>query len=426
MKVTILKIFFSIICILVAFQTYAQETNAWDLNKCINYALKHNITISQSYLREKSAKLTYDQSKWERLPNLYGSASQTFSNNSDVTNVGLQSEMTLFNGNKINYTIHQNKLITEQKAIEIEESKNSIELAITEAYIQSLYYKENITLAKKVLESSLQEFEQSKTKYDLGTISIKEYSDMESQYAKNEYSVIKAENLYNQQILTLKQLLELPPETSFTIVTPNVSIDSISIPNTEQVYTSACKILPEVQRSLYQSKIDSLDISIAKANYYPSLSLSSGISSNISDYHINVYDQLNDNIYSSLRLQLTVPIFYKFERKTQVELAKINAQNNVYEIESTKKNLYKKIENAYLNATSSYAEVLSLQKVEIAAAKSYELTREQFNYGATNSTNLLLAQTNYINAGISLVQAKYMTLLYYQLLQFYQGNPIRF
>ena len=45
--------------------------------------------------------------------------------------------------------------------------------------------------------------------------------------------------------------------------------------------------------------------------------------------------------------------------------------------------------------------------------------------GAINTTDLVLTQNTYSNAEQNYIQAKYLGILYAQLLQFYQGNEIK-
>ena len=88
------------------------------------------------------------------------------------------------------------------------------------------------------------------------------------------------------------------------------------------------------------------------------------------------------------------------------------------------KNLYKEIESTCQSAKAYEMELRALEKSEKAAAVSYELAQKQFKVGATSATNLLIAETNYIEANISKLQTKYMAVLYYLLLQQYQGKTI--
>jgi len=150
-----------IVSLLFAEFNFAQETQTnatikiWSLQDCITYALENNITVKDAILDKNIAEIDYNKSKSSRLPNLYGSASQSFSNGNTIdpitssyvteqinsTNVGLNTSMTLFQGNQINNQIKQNKILFDQSVYQEEVEKNNIVLSILETYLQTLYSK---------------------------------------------------------------------------------------------------------------------------------------------------------------------------------------------------------------------------------------------------------------------------------------------
>ena len=113
------------------------QSSTWSLNDCINYALKNNITIKNATLNKNTTEINYNLVKSTRLPNLFGSASQSFTNGNSIdpitsnyvtdqiysTNVGINSSMTLFQGNQLNNQIKQNKLLLNQSILQEEVEK---------------------------------------------------------------------------------------------------------------------------------------------------------------------------------------------------------------------------------------------------------------------------------------------------------------
>lgn len=405
----------------IAIAAVSQEDSSsrWDLSRCISHALENNITISQSKLQQKISALEYTQSKFERLPSVNASASQSLLGPA-TTSFGINAGMNLYNGLNTEYNIQKQRISLEKQATQTESVKYDITTAVVEAYLQLLYNKENIEVAEKILESSNAQLTLAQAKYKLGSISAKDASDIEAQYANNEYSLIRARNTYAQQLLTLKQLLEINPETNFDIATPTIGTTTYEIPSVNDVYQTAYTQLPNIKNIRQQQSIDSLSIKMAKSAYYPLLSLSAGLGAS-ADYFDN-QSEIQGN--KSLRLSLSVPIFNNLQTKTNVEKARINSEYNTLALESAKKNLYKEIESTCQSAKAYEMELRALEKSEKAAAVSYELAQKQFKVGATSATNLLIAETNYIEANISKLQTKYMAVLYYLLLQQYQGKTI--
>ncbi|MBR4115953.1 MAG: TolC family protein, partial [Bacteroidales bacterium] len=178
------------------------------MERCISHALENNVSVSQSYLKQRSSELQLKQAKMNRLPSVNGSASQSLLDPAN-TSFGVNASLNLFDGFNTENNIKKSKIEHERQAIQVEQAKYDIEIAVIEAYIQALYAKDNISLAEKLLETSEKEMKISEAKFKVGSISQKDYSDMAAQYANKQYSLIRATNQYSQQLLTLKQLLEL-------------------------------------------------------------------------------------------------------------------------------------------------------------------------------------------------------------------------
>ncbi|MDT7828315.1 TolC family protein [Pricia sp. S334] len=61
----------------------------------------------------------------------------------NATSLGLNSQITLFQGNQINNQIKRSKFLVDQYSLFEKEAKNDITLGITESYIQLLYAAKN-------------------------------------------------------------------------------------------------------------------------------------------------------------------------------------------------------------------------------------------------------------------------------------------
>ncbi|SHI22474.1 TolC family protein [Leeuwenhoekiella palythoae] len=430
---------------LEAIQQKLTETDpdqvTWSLQDCIDYAALNNLTVLDAQLDASSAAVNYKQSKQQRLPDLTGSASESYSRgysidpitsnyvNQDIfsTSTSLNTSITLFQGSQLNNQIDQNALLLDQSALFIEEAKNNITLSLTEAYLQALYYKEAIAVAQNTLTGSQQESKIAKSRYDAGAIAKKDYSDALSQEASNNYELIQAQNSYEAQLLLLRQLLELEPETNFDIVDPDIDYNgSTLLLNKVDVYHNALNTLPEIAASKLDIDISEKDLEIAKGAYLPTLSLTGSLGSGYTSIQdMSFTDQFDINFNQRLGLSLSVPIFNRGQTKANVQNAKINIEKANIALRTQEKELYNKVETAWRNARSSQEQLIAAEAARNAAKDSYELAQKQYEVGAINTTDLVLTQNTYSNAEQNYIQAKYLGILYAQLLQFYQGNEIK-
>lgn len=441
-----MKLYLLIGMLLIAQLNFAQEVSSnstpkiWSLEDCIAYALENNITVKDAALNKNSAEVTYNKSKSSRLPNLFGSASQGFSSGNTIdpitsdyvtdqihsTNVGINSAVTLFQGNQISNQIKQDKLLFEQSVFQEEVEKNNIVLAILETYLQTLYSKESIVIAENNLVASEKEVIRAKQRLDVGTIAISEYTEAQSQAATNKYQVITAKNNYQQYIITLKQLLELSPLETLEIETLNNTSLFNETLNKTDIYNKALSFLPEIEASNLHVAANEKELDIAKGGYLPTLSLSGSLGSGYTSVNSNTFsNQFDVNFNQKLGLTLNIPIFNRNQTKSAVQTALINIDKAEIQQQTTEKEVYKKVETTYQNAVSAQEQVLASEASKIAAEQSYILAQKKYELGGLSTTDLVISQNTFTNAQQTYLQAKYLNILYHQLLQFYQGNDIK-
>lgn len=441
-----MKRFLIIITLLLTQIVLSQETNSetakvWSLEDCLEYAVENNITIKDAALNKDQSAVDYSASKSSRLPNLYGTASQSFSNGNSIdpitsdfvndqiysTNASLNSSLTLFQGNQINNQIEQNKLLLNQSVFLEEETKNNIIVSILENYLQILFAKESITIAENNLTASEKEVERAKARLDAGSIALNDYTEAQSQAATNKYAIITAKNTYQQYIIALKQLLELDPTQDIEIQTLDNDIDYVTIElDKMSIYNNALGILPEVNASKIGIEVSEKDLDIAKGAYLPTLSLISSVGSGYTSINDNNFsDQFNVNFNQRVGLSLNIPIFNRNQTKAAVQTAQINIEKAEIFQQSTVKEVYKKVETAYQNAISAQEQLVAAEASQTAAEQSYNLAQKKYELGALSTTDLVISQNTYTNAQQNYLQAKYLSVLYHQLLQFYQGNEIK-
>ncbi|SHK19510.1 outer membrane protein [Maribacter aquivivus] len=442
-----MKQYIIIASILFAHFAFAQdvETNTaskiWSLEDCISYAIENNITIKDADLNTSISEVNYNKAKSAKLPNLFGSASQNFSSGTSIdpitsdyvsdqihsTNLGINSSVTLFQGNQLNNQVKQNQLLVEQNSLLAQEAKNNIVISILESYLQTLYSKEGISIAENNLSASEKEVLRAKSRLDAGTIALSDYTEAQSQAATNKYNVIAAKNDYELNIINLKQLLELSPLEDLTIETVDENQDLINLElNKEAIYTNALAYLPEVEASKTNILVNEKELEIAKGGYLPTLALTGSLGSGYTSIRDNTFtDQLDVNFNQRLGLSLSIPIFNRNQTKSAVQTASFNIEKAEIQKQTIEKEVIKKVETAYQNALSSQEQLVAAEVSQDAAEQSYNLAQKKYELGDLSTTDLVISQNTFTNAQQNYLQSKYLNILYHQLLQFYQGNDIK-
>jgi len=419
------------------------QSKVWTLEDCIKYALDKNIQIKKSGLTNDQNQLNADQAKFNRLPSVSASVSENLnwykgfdattgqygsSAGSNSTNYGLNTSVSIYNGDKLKTRIKQAELNLESGKYYSESVKESVGLNIVNAYLQLLYANENVKNAKKQIESTTEQLGLAKERMDIGLISSSDYLQIKSELSTEKSTLATAQSTYAIDNVTLEQLMELPVDPSFAVSSPN--LDSILIatvqPNSQDIYNLALGIKPEIKNAELTKESTALNVKIAKSDYLPVISVNGGLSSGYSSLTTNssYTNQLNDKINPSLGLSLSIPIFQKKQIKTNVGIAAINVDNAELDVVNAKNQLRKEIEQACVDVVSAQEQYnASLEQLQ-STHESYDVTDEKFKVGLLNSVDFLVQKTNLITSESKLLQSKYNLIFTLKVLDFYKGIPL--
>jgi len=135
-------------------------------------------------------------------------------------------------------------------------------------------------------------------------------------------------------------------------------------------------------------------------------------------------DQLNNNLYNSVSLNLNIPIFNTFLTRNRVKLARIQLKNTEYITQTTKIQLKQSIEQAYINMTSSIDRYKTLTEQLAAYSESFRLAEIRFNDGVITSVDYVIAKNNLDRTNINIIMARYDYMLRTKVLDYYQNKPL--
>ena len=420
----------------------------WDLQTCIDYALRQNITILKNRLNAESAEVDVKTAKAALFPSLTASVSQRIVNrpNSETNTIidgdnitssqsktsyngsyGIDANWTLYNGSKRLNTLKQQRMNNRIAELSVAESENNIEESITQIYVQILYAAEAVKVNEATLAVSRAECERARALLAAGSIAKSDLAQLEAQVSTDNYQLVTAQATLQDYKLQLKQLLELDGEKEMTLYIPTPGDENVlsPLPSKTDVYRSALTLRPEIEAGRLNVKASELDIDIARSGYIPTVSLSAGIgSTNTNGNDFTFGEQIKQNWNNSLGVTVSVPIFNNRQTKSAVQKAKIQKQSSELDLLDSQKALYKTIEGLWLDANSAQQRYVAATEKLRSTQTSYDLIQEQFNLGMKNTVELLTEKNNLLNAQQETLQAKYMAILNTQLLKFYQGEKI--
>lgn len=425
----------------------ASAQKAWNLRECCDYAIEHSIPIKQQENQRRQQEVQLSTSRNSRLPDVSASLNQNFSfgrgltadntysnTNTSSTSLQLGANMPLFTGFQIPNQIKLNQLNLEAATADLEKAKNDIRMKVAQAYVQILYDMEISEVAHRQIDIDSMQVVRLQAFVKNGKASESELSQQRATLANSRLLATQADNNTRLAILTLTQLLELPTPDGFSVVRPelaDVSADiAAAIPSPDIIYAEALGIKPEIAAQQLKLKGTEHNIKIARAGYYPTLSLSGGMGTNYyttsgfkSD---NFSTQLRNNFSQYIGLNLNIPIFNRFQTRNSIRTAKIQRENQQLQLDNTKKTLYQEIQKVYYNTLNALSKEQSSLEAVKNTQTAFNLMQAKYENGKATITEFNESKNTYLKSESDLVQARYENLYQHALLEFYRGKDLTF
>jgi len=488
MKTKLLTTFFFTLCSFFSMAQSSSSgapDQIWTLKQCIDYAMANNLDIKRSTYNVESGELDKKQSKYAMVPTLNAGAGYGLNwgrSLNPVTydfttqqlnslNPFVSSSVTLFNGLRIQNTIKQFDKSYEAAKKDLEKTQNDVRLNIVLLYINVIFNKEQLNNARFLMASTQVQLERVRKQVEAGALPRSEALNLDAQLATNDVNVINQENALNLSLLQLKQALQLPASTPLDVQLIDVAVEDIVLDQSrEEIFNVAKQTMPEIESARLKVESSSYAMKAAKGNMLPRLSVNGSINSNYSSASdrvrqvptgsseltvepigwvevdgtdrivytqyeqptfetINGYgyrDQLKDNLYRSVGLNLTIPIFNGMQSRYSYQRASINreiSRISAIEIENT---LRQSVETAFNNALAASKTYNSSIRQVQAREEAFRMMEQRVAAGAANSFEFQISQNDLFRAKTDFTRAKYDFIFRKKVLDFYLGKSLEY
>ncbi len=438
-----------IIFILLSIVTTA-EAKRWTLNECIDYAIANNISLRKTSLQRMSATEDILQSQANLFPTLNGSTShnvtyrpwplngqESVQNGYVVSSVdkvyyngsyGVNLNWTVWNGGINKNTVRLNRLTEQQAELDSAITANSIQEQILQLYVQIVYSTEAIKVFEKNLETSRYNEERGKAMVENKLMSKADLSQLTSQRAQDEYSIVESQSNLRGYKRQLKQLLQIVDDEDFDVVTPETTDEMAlqPIPTISDVYFSSLNNRPEIENAKVGIESSNLSIKMAKAQRLPTLGLNATFGTNTTSMNSNAWGtQLKNNFALGAGLTLSIPIIDGRKTKTAVNKALIQREQYLLSLEEKQTELHSTIENYWLQATNNQSKFIAAKEVTKSAQESYDMLSGKYKESIINIVELMTGRDKLLSAQQNELQSKFLTILNIEMLEFYKNGTLK-
>jgi outer membrane protein len=439
------KHWFVILFAAISMQSFSQAK--WTLEDCINYAHANNLQVKRQQLQAETAKNNEIQSYFNIAPSLNSNIHRNYSKGhyldpattryitSENINDGysLTSSLNLFNGLQTYNNINRSKYAVLASLQNVDKEKIELTLNIATAYLNILFKQELLDVnnsQKAIIELQV---DRTHKLVDAGSLARGDLLTIQSQLASEKLNVTNAQNDLNLAYLNLAQLLDLDSVGGFQIYIPDtIKPDLLTpIPTADQVYQDAVVSLPHVKAGEYFLKSSEKYLAIQKGKRSPQLYFGLDWQTYYSDAKDLLGNdpaaygsQFKDNRAITLYAGVSIPIFNNWQVNNSISNARVQVSDAEYQLDQTKQQLLKQIQQAYNDAVSAREKYNASIEAVTSYQESFKYTEQKFNVGIVNSVEYNIAKNDFIKAQSDLTQAKYEYIFQTKILDFYRNIPL--
>ncbi|AVF48315.1 hypothetical protein CMT89_08035 [Elizabethkingia anophelis] len=416
---------------------FSQQTEEWDLQKTIDYAMSKHPTVQQSILKVDQRKQEITASRGMLLPSVSASTSQNYSfgstinpgtNQREALNVGTTQFSAIANWELFNWrnfmNISLSKMNKESSDYRLKAVQNDIALNVIQLFFQYQNDKALLGVLKTQLDGVEEQIKRTEKEVEIGNRPKSDIYDIKANMGTLQEQWISAKN---QKEISKNNLLNALAINSDNIdFVQNTTDTSSALAFSDENFVKAMlEKNPAYLAAAKDIQASAEKIRVERSGYLPTLngqySWSTFYSKVLGGNQPTTAfsDQFNQNKNQQVYFNLSIPVFNKLQVKSNVEIAKLNKINADLEKEKTVNNLVtalKAIKIQYQNSEEKYR---LLQQNFENQKLSFEKSEEKYKEGLMDAYTFFVVRNNWLQANFNLIKSRYDVMLQEELWKIY-------
>ena len=392
-----------------------KEFHDENLNSLVESALEKNTNLRIAYLNLQKAKASLGIAEADLLPGVNLNVSYTKAKTSGETytgqpqtryrsssiNLGLNYEIDLW-GRVRNSVLAANESLNASKF-----DYDSARLSLSSSVAKSYFALVSLNMQEAVLKETLKTYEDTlalrKTQLDLGGINEMTYLQSKAEVERAKTSLTSVINSKSQ---ALTSLAILTGKSNDEILKGAVA-SAQNLPSSPEIKAGISSDVllrrSDVAKALADLKATNALVGVAKADYFPTISLTGLLGFTSIDFeNIFVGNANTWNIGGSLAQK----IFDYGRTKNNVRVAETNEQIAAITYEATVRSALGEVRDALISRQNAKLSLDQVKNLLQSQQKIYSLAKDQYNAGYIGHLELLDAERNLLQAKLQDVSAK--------------------
>ena len=381
---------------------------ALDINDAIRSTIEKNpkVVIALEKINESKELLIY--SNGFKLPTITTSISGTYKNSDTTTSTSKSTPETFTDNYSI--TISQNLYDAGYNQLEIERSKilynnelvgakiiiQDLVLSAIQGYLSVLNYEKSLEATRKNFDSVEKAYEETKTRFDLGSATLYDLQNSEASYAVSKTNLFSAEENVKISKKTFNKIVGLEPINLADI------LDIDELINLDIVIKDSLKNNLEI--ILISNNIKNKEILMLKEQRLKKANLDltgTGLYSNGSRL-----EKGTETTSGSIALKLTVPLFQKGQDDSNIRKYRSQMFQEEIKLQDAKDDLEILIANTYkdfiISQSRMQSNLITIKSIETAL----ESLKEEYSIGTKTITDLVEEEEKLLNANVNFLNSK--------------------
>ncbi len=435
-----------------------QQTQVMTLKECMEYAVSNSTKMRIAKTETHDAQRERRDAILEAFtPGISGSAGAGYnygrsidpetnsyrSTTSFSNSYSVSGSITLFNGFQ---AINNMKIAKTAKLMGIsreQQTEDEVCLATMEAYYNVVYYKAMIQARKVQVEAAQNNLKKAKIEEQLGQKGYADVVQIEADLADNEYNLINTENMYNDALLTLKDIMFWPVNEPLEIDYSMVGEHSLKqqsdaiqggiyADDQAQVTDNAINFLPKAALAKGEMENAKRSFNTAKWQLLPTLSVGGGWSTSYFTYPgldgykaVSFRDQFTNNGGEYISMSLSIPIFNRLSRQSNITRKRNAYKRATAQYDQTMREIESEVKRALQDKTGAGAAFVQAYKKAEVQNEAYKYNTKKFEQGLISPIEYQTASTNYLQAKAERLNSLLNYYLKRSVVEYYNGVPYR-
>lgn len=350
---------------------------------------------------------------------------QIINTTTNSVNGSISTGVTLFDGFS-NVASLRSARLTEQAGVsELERAEETVVFTVMTNYLSLIEAREQLRVQQENLASQEALEGDIAARVTQQTRPISDLYQQQATVASARLALVQAQRAAVLAEMTLVQTLQLDPMQEYVFEIPELDAvgTEFTALNVEEATNRALSQRADYQAAQTLLQASEQSVRVARASYWPTVSLSANYSSNFSSTDPSAFfDQIDNRRGGSLGLSFSIPIFDRLNARNATERARVQVDNSRINLESLRQNVAVQVRTGLLDLRSAEEQLVVAEAQVRAAELALEFSQQRYDVGAASLVELTQAQAAQARAASDLVSARYRLEVQRRVMDYYLGG----